>query len=134
MNLYEIFINMYLQEVRQLVKRGIKSAYVQQEDNLKYYKGKLLINKHIQKNIVHKERFYVAYDEFHPNRAENKLVKATLLKLQKLTNSAQNSKEIRQLLTAFEMVEPSVNYQKEFISIETLVIIECSCSGQRYSL
>lgn len=49
MNLYEIFINMYLQEVRQLVKRGIKSAYVQQEDNLKYYKGKLLINKHIQK-------------------------------------------------------------------------------------
>ena len=39
MNLYEIFINMYLQEVRQLVKRGIKSAYVTQEDNLKYYKG-----------------------------------------------------------------------------------------------
>lgn len=117
MNLYEIFINMYLQEVRQLVKRGIKSAYVQQEDNLKYYKGKLLINKHIQKNIVHKERFYVAYDEFHPNRAENKLVKATLLKLQKLTNSAQNSKEIRQLLTAFEMVEPSVNYQKDFSKV-----------------
>lgn len=108
---------MYLQEVRQLVKRGIKSAYVQQEDNLKYYKGKLLINKHIQKNIVHKERFYVAYDEFHPNRAENKLVKATLLKLQKLTNSAQNSKEIRQLLTAFEMVEPSVNYQKDFSKV-----------------
>ena len=24
MNLYEIFINMYLQEVRQLIKRGIK--------------------------------------------------------------------------------------------------------------
>ena len=41
MNLYEIFINMYLQEVRQLVKRGIKSAYVGQEDNLRYYKGKL---------------------------------------------------------------------------------------------
>lgn len=39
MNLYEIFINMYLQEVRQLVKRGIKSAYVGQEDNLKFYKG-----------------------------------------------------------------------------------------------
>ena len=44
MNLYEIFINMYLQEVRQLVKRGIKSAYVSQEDNLRYYKGKLLTN------------------------------------------------------------------------------------------
>ncbi|MER8326220.1 5-methylcytosine restriction system specificity protein McrC, partial [Acinetobacter baumannii] len=35
MNLYELFINMYLQEVRQLVKRGIKSNYVGQEDNLR---------------------------------------------------------------------------------------------------
>lgn len=118
MNLYEIFINMYLQEVRQLVKRGIKSAYVGQEDNLKFYKGKLLTSQHIKTNMAHKERFYVAYDEFHPNRPENKLVKATLLKLQKLTTSAENSKEIRQLLTAFEMVEPSTNYTKDFSQVK----------------
>ena len=117
MNLYEIFINMYLQEVRQLVKHGIKSAYVQQEENLRYYKGKLQISKHIKENMAHGERFYVAFDEFHPNRAENKLVKATLLKLQKLTSSAENSKEIRQLLTAFEMVDTSVNYEKDFAKV-----------------
>lgn len=117
MNLYEIFINMYLQEVRQLVKHGIKSAYVQQEDNLRYYKGKLQVSKHIRENIAHGERFYVAYDEFHPNRAENKLVKATLMKLQKLTGSAENSKEIRQLLTAFEMVDSSVNHEKDFAKV-----------------
>lgn len=118
MNLYEIFINMYLQEVRQLIKHGIKSAYVGQEDNLKFYKGKLLTSQHIKTNKAHKERFYVAYDEFHPNRPENKLVKATLLKLQKLTTSAENSKEIRQLLTAFEMVEPSTNYTKDFSQVK----------------
>lgn len=118
MNLYEIFINMYLQEVRQLIKRGIKSAYVGQEDNLKFYKGKLLTSQHIKTNMAHKERFYVVYDEFHPNRPENKLVKATLLKLQKLTTSAENSKEIRQLLTAFEMVEPSTNYTKDFSQVK----------------
>ena len=118
MNLYEIFINMYLQEVRQLVKRGIKSAYVTQEDNLKYYKGKLLINQQIRTNLAHRERFYVTYDEFHPNRAENRLVKATLLKLQKLTSSAENAKEINQLLTALEMVEPSINYQKDFSRVK----------------
>lgn len=117
MNLYEIFINMYVQEVRQLVKHGIKSDYVQQEDNLRYYKGKLQVSRHIRENIAHGERFYVAYDEFHPNRAENKLVKATLLKLQKLTSSAENAKEIRQLLTAFEIVEPSVNYEKDFARV-----------------
>lgn len=117
MNLYELFINMYLQEVRQLVKRGIKSNYVEQEDNLRYYKGKLLVNQHMRANLAHKERFYVSYEEFHPNRAENRLVKATLEKLQKSTISTENSKEIRQLLTAFEMVDASVNYEKDFSKV-----------------
>lgn len=117
MNLYEVFINMYLQEVRQLVKRGIRSNYVQQEDNLRYYKGKLLVNQHIKANLGHKERFYVAFEEFHPNGPENRLVKATLEKLQKLTSSAENSKEIRQLLTAFELVESSTNYEKDFSKV-----------------
>ena len=117
MNLYEIFINMYLQEVRQLVKHGIKSVYVMQEDNLRYYKGKLQVSQHIKANVAHGERFYVAYDEFHPNRAENRLVKATLLKLNKLTSSAENSKAIRQLLTDFELAEPSTNYQTDFCKV-----------------
>lgn len=115
MNLYEIFINMYIQEARKLVKHGIKSAYIRQEDNLKYCKGKLLINQHLRHNIAHKERFCVAYDEFLQDRPENRLVKSTLLKLQKQTASAENSKEIRQMLAMFEMVKPSVNYQKDFL-------------------
>jgi hypothetical protein len=117
MNLYEIFINMYIQEVRQLVKRGIRSNYVQQEDNQGYFKGKLLVNKHIKANLAHKERFYVLFDEFHPNGPENRLVKATLEKLQKLTGSTKNSKEIRQLLTAFEAVDSSANYEKDFSKV-----------------
>ena len=118
MNLYEIFINMYLQEVRNIVKKGIRSDYIGQEDNLKYYKGKMLVNNHMRNNIIHKERFFVAYDEFHPNRTENRLIKSTLLKLHRLTNSSENSKEIYRLLTFFEMVEPSKNYEKDFSGVK----------------
>lgn len=117
MNLYEIFINMYLQEVRQLVKHGLKSAYVGVEDNLTVYKGKLMVNEHIKHNMAHQERFYVGYDEYQMNRAENRLVKSTLLKLQKITTSAENAKAIRQLLTSFELIEPSTNYDKDFSKV-----------------
>lgn len=114
MNLFEIFIHMYLQEVHHLVKHGIRSDYVPVEDNLHYYKGKLNVNKQISKNLAHKERFYVSYDEFNLNRAENKLIKSTLLKLQKLSTSSANHKGIRQLLYHFEMIEPSTNYIRDF--------------------
>lgn len=80
MNLYEIFINMYLQEVRQLVKRGMKSAYVGKEENLNYFKGKLVIHQHLKSNISHKECFYVSYEEYLPDCPENKLIKSTLMK------------------------------------------------------
>ena len=117
MNIYEIFINMYLQEIRRLIKIGLKSDYIFKEDNLNYYKGKLLTSQHFKINLVHKERFYVAYDEFNPNRVENKLIKATLLKLQKLTTSAENSKKIRQLLVFFEMIDASMNYIADFSKV-----------------
>lgn len=117
MTLYELFMNMYLQEVRMLVKHGIKSAYVARENNLNFLKGKLVVNEQIKRNISHGERFYVRYDEYLVDRAENRLVKATLLKLQGLTSSAENQKEIRQLLTAFEMTEASTNYQKDFAQV-----------------
>ena len=117
MTIYEIFINMYLQEVRVLVKHGIKSGYLAREDNLSVYKGKLLVKEQIKHNVAHGERFFVQYDEYLVNRAENRLIKATLLKLQSITGSAENQKEIRRLLTSFEMVDASVNYQKDFARV-----------------
>ncbi len=117
MNLYEIFINMYLDCTRNLVKQGIKSSYVEQKDNLKFYKGKLNISNHVKYNFAHKERFFVSYDEYLPDRAENRLVKATLLKLQRLTSSAQNSKEINQLLVWFDGVNASDNYDRDFSTV-----------------
>ncbi len=117
MNLYEIFIRMYLEEVRNLVKKGIKSGYVKQEDNLPYKKGKLLVRQHLTKNAVHKERFYVEFDEFHQNRPENIIVKSTLVKLQKLTTDFTNSRDAKQLLAVFESVDISTNYSKDFSKI-----------------
>ncbi|MCH6267576.1 McrC family protein [Neobacillus citreus] len=116
MNLYEIFINMYIQEVRNLLKKGFRSSYLPVEDNLRYYKGKLIFREHMKKNQVHKEKFYVGYDEFGVNRPENRLIKSTLLKLQKISTSATNIKSIGQLLANFELVEPSQNVSKDFSS------------------
>ena len=112
--IFEIFIHMYLEEAMTLAKRGLKSSYVEHEDNLRFYKGKLQAGTHIRLNAVHKERFYMRYDEYDLNRPENRLIKSTLLKLMALSTDPQNQKEIRQILTFFELVEPSLNYERDF--------------------
>ena len=117
MNVYEIFISLYLQAVRQIVKKGLKFSYLTRDDNLSFYKGKLQVGEHIKKNFAHKERFFVSYDEFQQNRPENRIIKAALIKLRMLTTSMNNAREIRQLLAAFDEIEPSRNYENDFSKI-----------------
>lgn len=117
MNLYEIFIRMYIQETWKLVKRGIKSDYIENEENLSVYKGKLEVNKHISRNAAHKERFYMAFDEYQVNRSENRIIKSTLMKLLRSTKNADNARELRQLLYSFELVDESKNYEKDFSQV-----------------
>ena len=117
MNLYEIFIRMYIQETWKLVKRGLKSDYLENEDDLKFYKGKLNVGKQITRNAAHKELFSVKFDEYQVNRPENRLVKATLIKLLRVSRNSSNTKELRQLLYSFELVEESTNYEKDFSAV-----------------
>ncbi|RSJ76788.1 5-methylcytosine-specific restriction enzyme subunit McrC [Streptococcus cristatus] len=112
--IYEVFIQMYLNEVQELLKKGLKSDYITLEGNLPFFKGKLLVNKHIKQNIVRKDRFYMAYDEFHINRPENRLIKTTLLKLNKISSNGKNQLLAKRLLAEFEMVNQSTNIDKDF--------------------
>lgn len=112
--IYEIFIRMYLNEVQELLKKGLKSDYVTLEGNIPYFKGKFLINQHLKHNIIRKDRFYMAYDEFHINRPENRLIKTTLLKLNKILSNGKNQLLAKRLLAEFEMVNQSTNIDKDF--------------------
>ena len=112
--IYEVFIQMYLNEVQELLKKGLKSDYLTIEGNLTFFKGKFLINQHLKNNIIRKDRFYMAYDEFHINRPENRLIKTTLLKLNKISSNGKNQLLAKRLLAEFEMVNQSTNIDKDF--------------------
>ena len=117
MNLYEVFIQMYLSEVQKLLKRGLKSSYISEEDNLNKVKGKILIKEQIKYNSSHKERFFVRYDDYQVNRPENRLIKSTLKKLKTLTESETTINTIKRQLASFENVEESHNFEKDFANV-----------------
>lgn len=114
LNIFEIFIRMFLDEVFSIVKHGLKCNYESIQDNLNVFKGKILFSKQIKHNNIHKEKFFVEYDEFNTNRAENKLLKSTLLYLYKKTTSNKNKNDIRTLLNSFIDVSESTNYTDDF--------------------
>ncbi|MBE6573251.1 MAG: restriction endonuclease [Ruminococcaceae bacterium] len=116
-SIYEIFISMYLSEVKELVKKGIRSAYINVEENITAFMGKLLISQQLSQNLTHRERFYMSYDVFSTDRAENRLIKSTLIKLNGITRSMKSKQNIRLLLNSFENISESFNYEKDFALI-----------------
>lgn len=67
-SILDIYFEMYLSEIENLVKRGLIKKYRRVQTNQLALKGKLVFSQNIQKNIVHKERFYCehqVYDKDH---------------------------------------------------------------------
>lgn len=117
MDIFEVFIRMYIEEVFSIVKRGLKSSYQSISENTTYFKGKLKVSENIKYNIAHKERVYVEYDDFNQNSLENRLLKATLEYLYKRTISSRNKKDIKNLLASFSSVSTSTDYEKDFSKV-----------------
>ena len=116
--LFEIFISMFLEELTILVRNGIKSDYISKEENLKFLKGKLKISEQIKYNTIHKERFFVQYEEFISNRVENRLIKTTLQFLYNKSKINKNQQRIREFLFVFDEIEISHNIKTDFSKIE----------------
>lgn len=114
MNILEIFIRMFVDEVHFIVKRGLKRGYETMEENAACYKGKMKFHQQIKLNQTHKEKCFVEYDNYAANRPENQLLKATLLYLYKFSCSSKNKNDIKILLNVFSDVEPSLNHEKDF--------------------
>ena len=116
--LFEIFISMFLEELTVLVRNGIKSDYISKEENLKFLKGKLKISEQIKYNTIHKERFFVQYEEFISNRVENRLIKTTLKFLYNKSKLNKNQQRIREFLFVFDEIEISHNIKTDFSKIK----------------
>ena len=68
LNLLEVYFELFLSEVSQLIRQGLVKKYRKETNNVKALKGSLQFAGNIRYNVVHKERFYTkhqVYDHDH---------------------------------------------------------------------
>ncbi len=63
-HLLDIYFEWFLREVELLIHQGLIKQYYKETSNVKALKGKLEFAGHIQKNLVHKERFYTTHQVY----------------------------------------------------------------------
>ena len=109
----EIFIAVFLKEMEILLKRGLKHFYTEVEENQKYLKGRLLFNQNLKSNAIHRERFYVNFDEFRADIPQNRILKTALIYLKRKSKSPRNIRQIISLIHLFDEVKNCSNLEKD---------------------
>ena len=112
--IFDVFISMFINEVSNLLKKGLKSNYIPYEENVPFLKGKLLFNSHIKHNFAHLERFFIEHHPYNINRPENKLIKTTLAYLYRYCSNIKTKRELLNLLNLFDDIEYSRNLEADF--------------------
>ncbi|WP_205630232.1 McrC family protein [Pseudoalteromonas gelatinilytica] len=118
MPLLEVFIAQFLSTVNALVKKGIKSDYVREQDNCHFLKGKLLQSQQLKHNFINRHKFFVEYDAYITDRAENRLIHAALKSVVAYTKVMKSKKLAQELLFAFNEIPVSSDHKKDFDSIK----------------
>ncbi len=100
----EVFAHLFLQNLSHLARHGLARRYVPVEDNLPYLRGRLLFQQQVRENLTNRARFYVAHDEFNPNRPANRLIRSSLDLLKRIVRNEENWRLLRELTEAFSGV------------------------------
>lgn len=103
-SILDAYFEMYLDEIEQLVKRGFIKKYRKRQSNKLALKGKMVFSKNLQKNIVHKERFYCEHSEYDKNHLIHQILLEGLHVLERLKTSFLSDR-INRLKFQFDAIE-----------------------------
>ena len=94
----DLYFELFVKELEYLIHQGLIKKYIRQEQNAKALKGKLYFAKHIQHNIIHKERFYIETTAYTVNHKLHQIIYAALVLLQNLNRNPLLASRIGNLL------------------------------------
>ena len=112
-NWLEVLIQRALNEISRLVRRGICSSYIRRVEQSRFLKGQLQVSRQLRLGPGKQDRFCVSYDQYLPDRAENRLIHSALIKLSRWARLPDNQRLCRELLFVFSDIPESQHITAE---------------------
>lgn len=117
LNLLEVYFEMYLLEIENLVRRGLIKKYRTQTQNTKALKGKLEFAGHVRRNLIHKERFYTTHQVYDGNHLLHQVLHKALTIVDQFTKGTRLNDLTNRVLLNFPKVDLKTITSKQINSI-----------------
>lgn len=100
-SILEAYLELFIRECEYLLQLGLIKKYKQTEGNKNSLKGKLIIGKNIQYNLVHQERFYTQHQVYDKNNIYNQILFKALNTIPNITSNPLLNDRLYSLLFSF---------------------------------
>jgi len=97
----DLYIEIFINEVEYLLHTGLVKQYRKKEGNLTSLKGNLLFGKHIQQNLIHREKFYTRHSKYDKEHKLHCILYKTIHFLKKINTNPTLNSRIGSLLLNF---------------------------------
>lgn len=106
----DLYIALFLKEVAYLMHQGLAKSYHTTQGNRLALKGRLVMSRHIQENLIHAERFHVAHGIYDSDTPHNRILRKALQVILRTGHQGNLRGEVARLLLDFpELPDIAVN-------------------------
>jgi 5-methylcytosine-specific restriction enzyme subunit McrC len=112
--LLEWVMKEFINALDHLIKRGLRFDYQRVEEEQRYLRGQLNINKQLRQPPGREHIFNIRHDLFLPDRPENRLLKTALMRVCKFTQHSDTWRLAHELAGILAEVPASKNTRDDF--------------------
>jgi len=116
-SILELYFEIFLTEVEQLLRQGLCKAYHLEQRNRKNWKGKLLFAQQISQNHIHRQRFYTEHDRYDFDHLANRMLYQALKTLSTLLMDGTLYQRLKKIMSRFPKLSPMTFREQDFQSI-----------------
>ncbi len=117
-SLLELLIRLFAARLLAALRHGLPRRYVAREEELRLLRGRLDVVRQFTRHAVRPDRLACRYDELSEDTPLNRVLKAAVSRLARMTHSAANARLLAELAARFELAGNSSRPLEEPVRLD----------------